>query len=81
MGLHEKIEQYYPQYHDIQQYPADQCACIRKTDEEWGILGNFYHAPIVVEGVTFDCTERLFHLMASTTNSYQSSRNHSGCCL
>lgn len=63
MSLHEQIEKYYPQYHDIQHYSADQCACIRKTDEEWGILGNFYHAPIVVDGVIFDCTERLFHLM------------------
>ena len=63
MQLHEQIKLYYPQYSDIQRYPAAQCACIRKTDEEWGILGNFYHAPIVVEGITFDCTERLFHLM------------------
>ena len=63
MSLHEHIQQYYPQYSDIQRYPADQCACIRKTKEEWGILGNFYQAPIVVEGVTIDCTERLFHLM------------------
>jgi len=63
MSLHEQIKQYYPQYSDIQRYPTDQCACIRKTKEEWGILGNFYQAPIVVEGVTIDCTERLFHLM------------------
>ena len=63
MSLHEQIKQYYPQYSDIQKYPADQCACIRKTSEEWGILGNFYQAPIVVEGLTIDCTERLFHLM------------------
>ena len=63
MSLHEQIKQYYPQYSDIQQYPAAQCACIRKTVEEWGVLGNFYHAPIVVGGVTIDCTERLFHLM------------------
>ena len=63
MSLHEQIKQYYPQYSDIQRYPADQCACIRKTKDEWGILGNFYQAPIVVEGVTIDCTERLFHLM------------------
>ena len=63
MSLHEQIKQYYPQYSDIQRYPADQCTCIRKTKEEWGILGNFYQAPIVVEGVTIDCTERLFHLM------------------
>ena len=63
MSLHEQIKQYYPQYSDIQRYPADQCACIRKTKDEWGILGNFYQAPIVVDGVTIDCTERLFHLM------------------
>lgn len=63
MSLHEQIKHYYPQYSDIQEYPADQCACIRETSEEWGILGNFYQAPIVVEGVTIDCTERLFHLM------------------
>ena len=63
MSLHEQIKLYYPQYSDIQHYPATQCACIRKTTEEWGILGNFYHAPIVVEGVDIDCTERLFHLM------------------
>ena len=56
MSLHD-------QYSDIQRYPADKSACIRKTTEEWGILGNFFHAPIVVEGVMIDCTERLFHLM------------------
>ena len=54
MTLHEQIQQYYPQYSDIQHYPADKCACIRETSAEWGIFGNFYHA---------DCTERLFHLM------------------
>ena len=63
MSLHDQIKEYYPQYSDIQRYPADKCACIRKTTEEWGILGNFFHAPIVVEGVMIDCTERLFHLM------------------
>lgn len=63
MSLHEQIEQFYPQYHDIKHYPADQCVCIRKTTDEWGIFGNFYHAPITVNGVTFDCTERLFHMM------------------
>ena len=42
MTLHEQIRQYYPQYSDIQHYPADKCACVRKTKDEWGILGNFY---------------------------------------
>lgn len=65
MTLHEQIQIYYPQYSDIQHYPAAQCACIRRTSEEWGIFGNFYRTdpPIVINGVTFDCTERIFHLM------------------
>ena len=53
-----------PQYSDIQRYPADQCACIRKTKEEWGILGNFYQAPIVVEGVTIDCIKSEYAVKA-----------------
>ena len=63
MTLHEQIKEYYPQYSDIQHYPADKCACVRKTKDEWGILGNFYRTYIVIDGVTIDCTERLFHLM------------------
>lgn len=63
MSLHDQIKEYYPQYSDIQRYPADKCACVRKTKDEWGILGNFYRTYIVIDGVTIDCTERLFHLM------------------
>ena len=57
------IRDHYPEYYIIERYPADLTACIRKTAEEWGVLGNFYMANIVVKGVTFDCTERLFHIM------------------
>ena len=63
MKVHEMIREYYPEYYSIERYPADRCACIRKTSEEWGVLGNFYRTPIVAEGVTYDCSERLFHMM------------------
>ena len=63
MKLHEMIRDHYPEYYSIERYPAAQTVCIRKTSEEWGSLGNFYRTPIVFNEVTFDCTERLFHLM------------------
>ena len=63
MKIHEMIRDYYPKYYSIERYPADRCVCIRKTSEEWGVLGNFYMTPIVAGGVSFDCTERLFHMM------------------
>ena len=63
MPLHELIRNFYPEYYSIERYPAAQTVCIRKTKDEWGVFGNFYMTDIVVNGVTFDCTERLFHLM------------------
>ena len=63
MQLHEMIKDNYPEYYSIERYPADETICIRGTKDEWGILGNFYQTPIVVNGITFDCTERLFHIM------------------
>ena len=57
------IRENYPEYWGMQSYPADQCVRIYKIDEEWGIFSNFGHTPIVVEGVTFDTSERLFQLM------------------
>lgn len=63
MKLHEMIREYYPAYYSIERYPAAQTVCIRKTSDEWGVFGNFYMANVVVNGVTFDCTERLFHMM------------------
>lgn len=57
------IRDNYPEYYSIERYPAAETICIRKTKDEWGILGNFYQTPIVVNGITFDCTERLFHIM------------------
>lgn len=31
--------------------------------DEWGVLGNFAATPLVVDGVPFDCTEKLFQVM------------------
>lgn len=59
----EMIREHYPEYYSIEHYPADKTVGIRGTNEEWGVFGNFYRTPIVVNGVTFDCTERLFHMM------------------
>ena len=57
------IQQHYPEYYSIERYPVDRCVCIRKVADEWGILGNFAHTPIVVDGVTFKNSEQLFQLM------------------
>lgn len=63
MQVHEMMREFYPEYYSIERYPAPETICIRGTKDEWGILGNFYRIPIVVNGITFDCTERLFHIM------------------
>ncbi len=57
------IRENYPEYWGLQSYPADNCVRIHKIDEEWGIFSNFAHTPIVVDGITFDTSERLFLLM------------------
>ena len=57
------IRENYPEYWGIQTYPAAECVRIHKVEEEWGIFSNFGHTPIVVEGITFDTSERLFQLM------------------
>ena len=62
-SISEFIRENYPEYWGLQSYPANQCVRIYKIDEEWGIFSNFGHTPIVVEGVTFDTSERLFQLM------------------
>ena len=60
------IQQYYPEYYSIETYPAEQCVCIRKVADEWGILGNFAHACIIINKVVFKNSEQLFQLMKFT---------------
>jgi ribA/ribD-fused uncharacterized protein len=63
MRLEGFIKEFYPEWYGIQEYPADKTAAFCKVAEEWGILGNFAPTPIVVDGVSFDCTEKLFQVM------------------
>ena len=57
------IREHYPQYYSIESYPAGECAPIRKTSQEWGILSNFAKTTLEVGDVIFNCAERLFQTM------------------
>ena len=55
MHVRELIEKYYPEYYGWFDYPDAETVAFNKTEEEWGILGNFAATPLVVDGVSFDC--------------------------
>lgn len=63
MRLEGFIKAYYPEWYGVHEYPADKTAAFCKVVEEWGVLGNFAPTPIIVDGVPFDCTEKLFQVM------------------
>lgn len=63
MHIREFIEANYPEYYSIERYPADRTAAFCKIDREWDIFSNFGHSPLVVGGVPFDTSERLFQVM------------------
>ena len=52
---------HYPQYDNIDRYPAEQTIGFTSTAAEWGILSNFAKTPMVVNGVEFACVEQLYH--------------------
>ena len=60
------IEKYYPEYYGWEEYPTDKCIPFCKVEDEWGILGNFAQVQIVVDGVQFNNTEKLFQIMKFT---------------
>ena len=66
MKLEGFIKEYYPEWYGIQEYPAEKTVSFLKVDGEWGLLSNFARTPIVIDGVTFDCTEKLFQVMKFT---------------
>lgn len=63
MRVSEFIKNNYPEYYSIESYPADRVAAFCKIDREWGIFSNFGHSALIVNGVKFDTTERLFQVM------------------
>ena len=57
------IQEYYPQYYSIETYPVGECVAIRKVKDPWGIFGNFFPIPIIINNVSFKTSEQLFQLM------------------
>lgn len=66
MHIREFIEKNYPEYYSIERYPADKTAAFCKVDAPWGIFSNFGRTPLVVDGVSFDCSEKVFQVMKFT---------------
>ena len=63
MHIREFIEKNYPEYYSIERYPKDRTAPFCSVDQSWGILSNFGRTPLVVDGIPFDCAEKLFQVM------------------
>ena len=63
MHLVGHITEFYPEWYGIQEYPADKTISFCRVSDEWGVLGNFAPTPMVVDGVPFDCAEKMFQVM------------------
>ena len=57
------IKEFYPEYYIWNEYPKQDCITVRKVKEQWGILGNFASARLVVDSIEFQNSEQLFQLM------------------
>ena len=66
MHIREFIERNYPEYYSIERYPKERTAPFCSVDQSWGLFSNFGRTPLVVDGVCFDCTEKLFQVMKFT---------------
>ena len=66
MHIREFIEKNYPEYYSIERYPVAKTAPFCKVDAPWGIFSNFGRTPLEVDGVSFDCSEKLFQVMKFT---------------
>ncbi|MBD5364414.1 MAG: NADAR family protein [Bacteroides sp.] len=63
LSIAQFIQEFYPQYYQWNEYPAEMCIPFSKVKEQWGILGNFAPTPLVVDGVDFVNSEQLFQVM------------------
>lgn len=63
MHIREFIEKNYPEYYSIERYPKDRTAAFCSVDQPWGLFSNFGRTPLVVDGIPFDCAEKLFQVM------------------
>lgn len=60
------VKEFYPEYYVWNEYPVEECIAFKTVSDRWGVLSNFYSAPLVVEGVEFVNSEQLFQMMKFT---------------
>jgi ribA/ribD-fused uncharacterized protein len=66
LSIADFIRENYPEYWGVQTYPAAECVAFHKVADEWGLLCNFAHTPITIEGITFKSAEQLYQMMKFT---------------
>lgn len=66
LSIAQFIKEFYPDYYQWHEYPADECIPFSKVEEQWGIFGNFAPVPLMVNGVEFVNSEQLFQMMKFT---------------
>lgn len=66
LSIAQFIEEFYPEYYQWNEYPADTCIPFSKVKEQWGIFGNFAPTPLEVNVVEFVNCEQLFQMMKFT---------------
>lgn len=66
LSIAQFIEEFYPDYYQWHEYPAEECIPFCEVEEQWGILGNFAPTPLVVNGIEFVNSEQLFQMMKFT---------------
>ena len=60
------IKAFYPEYYVWEEHPVKECIAFKTVRDPWGVLGNFYPAPLVIEDVAFVNSEQLFQMMKFT---------------